>query len=148
MEYNICKTCGAGDGRAGNLINDECLNCHDTRKTGDVVVHANLNRTEDELKATMAILKMNEIPNGVFLSAAGLSTKTINGAEWWCIPTLEHESVVPVREADDYSLEYLMSILAVAANNKGYRDGKADAKENLIERMTETIRAIEQDETF
>lgn len=55
-EPNVCKTCGAGDGRAGVLINGECLNCRDTRKTGEVVVHVNLSRTEAELAKTFAIL--------------------------------------------------------------------------------------------
>lgn len=31
MQYNDCKTCGAKDGRAGVLINDECLGCRDTQ---------------------------------------------------------------------------------------------------------------------
>ena len=56
MEYNECKTCGAGDGRAGLLINDECLNCHDTRKTGAVTVNANLSRTEQEIAITFGII--------------------------------------------------------------------------------------------
>lgn len=56
IEYNTCNTCGAGDGRAGTLINGECLNCHDTHKTGDVVVHVNLSRTKAELDKTFAIL--------------------------------------------------------------------------------------------
>jgi hypothetical protein len=55
MEYNECKTCGAGDGRAGLLINDECLNCHNTRKTGAVTVNANLSRTEQEIAITFGI---------------------------------------------------------------------------------------------
>lgn len=55
MEYNTCKTCGANNGRAGLLINDECKNCHDTRKSGDIVVHAGLSRTEEELKKTFQI---------------------------------------------------------------------------------------------
>jgi hypothetical protein len=56
MEYNECKTCGAGDGRAGLLINDECLNCHNTRKTGAVTVNANLSRTEQEIAITFGII--------------------------------------------------------------------------------------------
>ena len=38
----------------------ECLNCNKTRDTGDVVIHAELNRTEEELKKTMAILDDKE----------------------------------------------------------------------------------------
>lgn len=56
MQYNICKTCGACDGRAGLLINDECVNCNDTRKTGAITVHTNLRRTPEELNRTFAIL--------------------------------------------------------------------------------------------
>ena len=55
MEYNVCKTCGANDGRAGYLINDECVNCHTTRLTREVHI-INLNRTEEELQKTMDIL--------------------------------------------------------------------------------------------
>ncbi|RWZ87258.1 MAG: hypothetical protein EO766_12090 [Hydrotalea sp. AMD] len=57
MIYNTCKTCGANNGRAGLLINDECLNCHDTRDTGNVVIHANLSRTIEEIQRTIAILE-------------------------------------------------------------------------------------------
>jgi hypothetical protein len=56
MEYNECKTCGAGGGRAGLLINDECLNCHDTRKTGAFTVNANLSRTEQEIAITFGVI--------------------------------------------------------------------------------------------
>jgi hypothetical protein len=56
MQYNVCKTCGAKDGRAGNLMNYESMNCYDTRTTQDVVIHANLIRTEEEYKKTFNIL--------------------------------------------------------------------------------------------
>ena len=56
MEYNQCKTCGAKDGRAGNLVNDECLNCYDTRRTGAACMHSNLQRTPEELQKTFAII--------------------------------------------------------------------------------------------
>lgn len=56
IQYNICKTCGACDGRAGLLINDECVNCHETRNTGSVSIHTNLVRTHEELNKTMSIL--------------------------------------------------------------------------------------------
>jgi hypothetical protein len=61
MEYNVCQTCGAKDGRAGNLFSDsggpfECLNCRDTRKTGAYVIHLDLKRTDEEIDRTMAIL--------------------------------------------------------------------------------------------
>jgi len=49
MQYNVCKTCGAKDGRAGMLVNGECQNCYDTRKTGSFVIHSFLNRTAVEL---------------------------------------------------------------------------------------------------
>jgi hypothetical protein len=54
--YNTCKTCGANNGRAGLLINGECENCHDTRKTGEISIHAKLRRTDDELQRTFEIL--------------------------------------------------------------------------------------------
>lgn len=63
MGYNICKTCGAADGRAGMLVNDECLNCYDTRDTGTVSIHLNLERTEEELKKTMAIIENKDTIN-------------------------------------------------------------------------------------
>jgi hypothetical protein len=56
VQYNVCSTCGAKDGRAGTLINGDCQNCYDTRKTGEVVVHADLSRTPEELQKTMSIL--------------------------------------------------------------------------------------------
>lgn len=56
MEYNVCKTCNAKNGRAGLLINDECENCYDTRKTGEIVIHVNLPRTNEEIQRTMNIL--------------------------------------------------------------------------------------------
>jgi hypothetical protein len=56
MECNECKTCGAKDGRAGLLINDECLNCHYTQKTGNMVLHAWLSRTDEEVQKTFSIL--------------------------------------------------------------------------------------------
>jgi hypothetical protein len=56
VQYNVCSTCGAKDGRAGMLINGDCENCHDTRKTGEVVVHTNLSRTPEELQKTASIL--------------------------------------------------------------------------------------------
>lgn len=63
MEYNVCKICGANNGRAGMLIGNAvlnqvhaCQNCHDTRTTGSVVIHTYLKRTEEELKKTFAIL--------------------------------------------------------------------------------------------
>ena len=65
MEYNICKICGAKDGRAGLLIGNPkknlvnaCMNCHDTRTTGNIVIHSNLIRTDEEIQKTMNILKI------------------------------------------------------------------------------------------
>ncbi|KKL14471.1 hypothetical protein LCGC14_2515310, partial [marine sediment metagenome] len=56
-----CETCGACDGRCGMLIQlpngpDECLNCRDTRKRQEVVIHGDLERTSEELARTMEIL--------------------------------------------------------------------------------------------
>lgn len=59
MEYNVCKTCGAKDGRAGILINEECLNCYKTREKGEVCIHIDLKRTIEEIKKTMDILNGN-----------------------------------------------------------------------------------------
>ncbi len=56
MEYNVCKTCRASDGRCGMLIDGECLNCHKTRETGEVQIDMSLPRTSEELKRTMEIL--------------------------------------------------------------------------------------------
>lgn len=64
MQCNVCKTCGAGNGRAGMLINDECLNCYDTRTSKVATFHASLSRTDDEIKRTFDILNptTNEQP--------------------------------------------------------------------------------------
>ncbi|MGR3221293.1 MAG: hypothetical protein ACUZ8H_15970 [Candidatus Anammoxibacter sp.] len=63
MEYNECKVCGAKNGRAGMLIGNSekglvaaCLNCDDTRKTGSLVIHANLSRTSEEIEKTAELL--------------------------------------------------------------------------------------------
>ena len=62
MQYNTCETCGANNGRAGILIRtvhsakSECMNCYDTRRTGEVTVHLNLRRTSEEIAKTCAIL--------------------------------------------------------------------------------------------
>lgn len=61
MTYNECKTCGANNSRAGNLVNDECLNCYDTRRTGAACMHSNLQRTPEELKKTFAIISMKTL---------------------------------------------------------------------------------------
>jgi len=75
MEYNICGTCGAKDGRAGLLIGSnlnnrgnrfctesvafvsECGNCYDTRESGSITIHTNLIRTDEEIQRTMNIIK-------------------------------------------------------------------------------------------
>ena len=56
MVYNECKICGSNSGRAGLLINDACLNCHDTITSGEIVIHANLIRTQEEINKTFNIL--------------------------------------------------------------------------------------------
>ena len=63
MEFNVCGTCGAKDGRAGLLIASElnnrvfeCSNCYDTRESGSIVIHTNLVRTDEEIEKTMEIL--------------------------------------------------------------------------------------------
>lgn len=57
MQFNKCKTCGAKDGRAGMLINGECLNCNKTRKTGKFTLDATLRRTDEEVAKTAYILE-------------------------------------------------------------------------------------------
>lgn len=57
VEYNICKTCGACDGCCGMTIDGECLNCYHTREQGKFVLHAELDRTPEELARTGAILQ-------------------------------------------------------------------------------------------
>ena len=54
--YNTCKTCGANNGRAGLLIDKECENCYDTRTRGEICIHLNLKRTDEEIQKTMEIL--------------------------------------------------------------------------------------------
>lgn len=65
--YNECETCGANDGDCGNVISSpgnptECLNCYHTRRQGEVVLHAYLFRTDEQIQRTMAIL--DEVSNG------------------------------------------------------------------------------------
>ena len=60
MQFNVCKTCGARDGRAGILVNDECKNCSDTRTSNEITFHADLNRTDEELLNTSNILYPDE----------------------------------------------------------------------------------------
>lgn len=58
MEYNTCEICGASDGRCGLMFSSKkitgnkftCLNCYDTLKTGNIVIHTELNRTDEEIK--------------------------------------------------------------------------------------------------
>jgi hypothetical protein len=63
MEYNVCKYCGAKDGRAGFLvgspslnIDGACKNCYDTLSSGTVTINTNLNRTPEELDKTIHLL--------------------------------------------------------------------------------------------
>jgi len=61
MKFNECDTCHAKDGRAGPLVGKregpmECQNCRDTREKGQVVIHSNLSRTDEEIQRTIAIL--------------------------------------------------------------------------------------------
>lgn len=58
--YNTCKHCGANNGRAGNLINGKCMNCHDTETTENVVIHMQLPRTDEEIAKTMELLENKE----------------------------------------------------------------------------------------
>lgn len=63
MQYNKCEQCGAGDGRAGNLWSNKrlglhmlCRNCWDTAKTGALVIHADLQRNEEEYQKQAELL--------------------------------------------------------------------------------------------
>lgn len=56
MQYNFCKNCLANNGRAGNLINGLCLNCHDTKESGGVVIHINLPRYIEEIERTISLV--------------------------------------------------------------------------------------------
>jgi hypothetical protein len=49
FEYNVCKTCGACDGRCGNTVDGECLCCRDTRESQSIVAHVGLPRTQEEI---------------------------------------------------------------------------------------------------
>jgi hypothetical protein len=76
---NVCKTCKADNGRAGMLLNGECLNCYHTRKTGDVCIHSGLSRTDAEIQATMGILNKNErLDNKPIIGIMWLSTQPTN----------------------------------------------------------------------
>ncbi len=56
MQFNVCATCEAKDGRAGLLINGDCLNCYDTRNTGIATIHNHLSRLPEEIVKTLNIL--------------------------------------------------------------------------------------------
>jgi hypothetical protein len=63
MIYNTCQYCGANNGRAGLLIGspsreikDACKNCWDTINKGEVCIHADLKRTNEEIKKTINLL--------------------------------------------------------------------------------------------
>jgi hypothetical protein len=64
MEFNICKYCGAKDGKAGLLISSPslkikyaCQNCYDTLSTKVLTIYTHLNRTEEEINKTLNLLK-------------------------------------------------------------------------------------------
>ena len=63
MEYNKCNFCGADNGRCvlmtcTKYTNNKaaCMNCHDTLKTGNIVIHTNLRRTDKEIKKTISLI--------------------------------------------------------------------------------------------
>ena len=61
MQYNVCETCGAKDGRAGYLVKISdgpaaCQNCKDSRKQRQVVIHSHLRRTDEEIAKTMQLV--------------------------------------------------------------------------------------------
>ena len=57
MEFNTCGHCGADGGRAGLLINNLCLNCHDTKRLRTFVLHTDLKRTAEEVQKTAALIE-------------------------------------------------------------------------------------------
>lgn len=72
MQYNVCKVCGACDGRAGTLmtspsqgIESACDNCYDSLTTGNMVLHTRLRRTSEEVAKMMAAvdLKYKRVEN-------------------------------------------------------------------------------------
>lgn len=67
MNYNECKTCLAGDGRCGVLLDDECDNCNKTRTSGDIWISANLLRSAEEIARTFAILDTTPIEYELFI---------------------------------------------------------------------------------
>ena len=82
MQYNVCQICGAKDGRAGLLIGGPnkphaCRNCHDTRESGEIVIHANLIRTQEEIQKTFAILKQKSMTPSYFASNLFLALKNV-----------------------------------------------------------------------
>lgn len=89
MGFNICRTCGACDGRAGMLIQEgpdgvlNCLNCNDSFKQGAFVVHAHLHRTPEELKrqgeALTAYLQKQNDSQEVMNELKGHNKKDIMG---------------------------------------------------------------------
>jgi len=53
MEFNICRYCGANNGRAGVLINSPdlgidyaCSNCYDTLKNGEIHSTGTYNKSD------------------------------------------------------------------------------------------------------
>ena len=63
MGYNVCKYCGAKDGRAGmlftspsNNIENACENCYKTMTTGKIFINAMLSRTDEEIKKTFELI--------------------------------------------------------------------------------------------
>jgi ribosomal protein L32 len=91
MEHNICETCGASDGRAGNLYRqasgpNECKNCHETRMTGNYVFHIELQRTDEERFKTIGIL----FPAKACIACPfndGLTAEATQGQNYGCLPT-------------------------------------------------------------
>lgn len=68
MNFNICGTCGACDGRAGNLFGHEgsdvnnCENCRDSLLQNSFVIHTHLKRTKTELDRMMTAVEQHNKP--------------------------------------------------------------------------------------
>jgi hypothetical protein len=84
MQFNVCKTCGASNGRCGNTIDDECRNCYTTRMKGEVSIFADLQRTAEEIHKTIAILIKPSTPiTPDALLAAGWHHQFFSWHNYW-----------------------------------------------------------------
>lgn len=104
MQYNTCKTCGAKDGRAGNLYDGECDNCYKTRTTGEVYINVSLRRTEAEIEKTMAILdeKTPLLDGGLEVEA---EKRTLEALAMQVAKEISYEWMIGNYDADRYFIQ-------------------------------------------